>query len=303
VQLRIATCSFPVSAVPAANERWVTRQMSRARQRGAQVAHFPECALSGYVGADFDSLDGYDWDALRASTQRVLEHAAELGMWIVLGSTHPLTAPHKPHNCAYVIDSGGQLAGRYDKRFCAGADGSSGELAHYTPGDHFTMFDVGGVRCGVLICHDYRYPELYRGYQRLGVQVVFHSFYAGRVTAQDLRAALRELGQPEDADGRASLPGVTMPTAMITAASTNHVWISASNTSARESCWPSFVVRPDGLPAGRLRLNTAGVLLTTIDTESELYDSTAAWRGRAMDGVLHSGQTVTDPRSADVTTL
>lgn len=303
MQLRIATCGFPVSAEPASNERWVKRQMGQARDRGAQIAHFPECALSGYVGADFESLEGYDWDALRACTERVLEHAAELGICTVLGSTHPLTAPHRPHNCAYVIDANGRLAGRYDKRFCAGADGSSGELAHYTPGNHFTEFEVGGVRCGVLICHDYRYPELYRGYAGLGVQVVFHSFYAGRVTREELRAGLRELGQPQDADGRSTIPGVTMPAALIAAASSSNLWISASNTSARESCWPSFVVRPDGLSAGRLRLNTPGVLITTVDTEGGFYDSTAAWRARAIDGVLHSGQTVADPRSSDVTAL
>jgi hypothetical protein len=37
--------------------------------------------------------------------------------------------------------------------------------------------------------------------------------------------------------------------------------------------------------------------------EQDLYDSTAAWRGRAMAGVLHSGTLVSDPRSEDRTSL
>jgi hypothetical protein len=46
------------------------------------------------------------------------------------------------------------------------------------------------------------------------------------------------------------------------------------------------------------------VLITTVDTEAPLYDSTAAWRHRGMAGVLHSGAAVTgDPRSDDRTTL
>jgi hypothetical protein len=45
------------------------------------------------------------------------------------------------------------------------------------------------------------------------------------------------------------------------------------------------------------------VLLTLVDTSLELYDSTAAWRDRAMAGVLHSGTLVTDPRSADRTAI
>jgi hypothetical protein len=38
-----------------------------------------------------------------------------------------------------------------------------------------------------------------------------------------------------------------------------------------------------------------------VDTDRELYDSTAAWRSRAMAGVFHSGALVSDPRSRDRT--
>jgi hypothetical protein len=40
-------------------------------------------------------------------------------------------------------------------------------------------------------------------------------------------------------------------------------------------------------------------LISTVDTDLEVYDSTAAWRDRAMVGVLHSGTVVDDPRSTD----
>ena len=36
-----------------------------------------------------------------------------------------------------------------------------------------------------------------------------------------------------------------------------------------------------------------------ILTEQDLYDSTAAWRDRAMTGTLHSGTVISDPRSDD----
>jgi predicted amidohydrolase len=38
---------------------------------------------------------------------------------------------------------------------------------------------VKGVRCGALICHDFRYDELYREYLRRGVQLILHSFHNG----------------------------------------------------------------------------------------------------------------------------
>jgi hypothetical protein len=50
---------------------------------------------------------------------------------------------------------------------------------------------------------------------------------------------------------------------------------------------------------GRLRRNTAGVLVSEVDKDEEIYDSTAACRGRAMDGVLPSGTQVRDERSSE----
>ena len=35
------------------------------------------------------------------------------------------------------------------------------------------------MRCGVLICHDFRYDELYREYLLRGVQLMLHSYHNG----------------------------------------------------------------------------------------------------------------------------
>jgi deaminated glutathione amidase len=81
------------------------------------------------------------------------------------------------------------------------------------------------------------------------------------------------------------------------------MWISCPNSSARESLWPSFFVRPDGVVTGRLRRHTAGVLVSEVDTDEQIYDSTVDWRDRAMDGVLHSGTLARDGRSDERTRL
>ena len=48
-----------------------------------------------------------------------------------------------------------------------------------------TVFDVDGFRCGVLICYDYRFPELYRELKQAGVQVLFQSFHNARSSVVD----------------------------------------------------------------------------------------------------------------------
>ncbi len=301
MKLTVATCQFPISSNIRSNLRYVLRQIRAAKDRGAHVAHFPEACLSGYAGTDFASFEGFDWSLLEECTRRVLDLARELRIWIVLGSAHRLTAPYKPHNSLYVVDDCGEILDRYDKMFCAGdRSEETGDLAHYSPGDHFSVFTIKDVRCGALICHDYRYPELYREYKRRGVQLMFHSYHAGNIPPEHFRAMREAVGDGNQRlNPGATIPGITMPATMVAEAANNHVWISCPNSSARESCWPSFFVRPDGVVTGRLRRHTAGVLVSEVDTDEEIYDSTVAWRDRTMNGILHSGTLVRDKRSEE----
>ena len=193
--LRVATCQFQVTADIGANLRHLTRQMRQAAGGGARVAHFCEGALSGYAGTDFDSFDDFDWDRLADATAQVADEARHLRLWVVLGSAHRLTGPHRPHNSLYVIDDTGRLVERYDKRFCSGgSERTAGDLHHYSPGDHFSVWDIDGICCGALICHDYRYPELYRAYKSLGVELVFHSTHAAHASPERIAAIGAAIG-------------------------------------------------------------------------------------------------------------
>jgi deaminated glutathione amidase len=295
--LKVATCQFAVSGCVEDNLARLKVQMRRARDGGARVAHFPEGALSGYAGVDLESSLAFDWGRLQVALEELAELAGTLRLWVVVGSAHRLSGPHKPHNSLYIIDERGRLVERYDKRFLGGSD-----MAHYSAGNHFSTWDVDGVLCGALICYDYRFPELYREYKRLGVDLMFHSFHAANAAPDRISAIGAAIGRDLASLNAApthTYPGITMPAAMTTAAACNHMWISCPNSSARESCWPSFFVRADGITTGRLRRNVPGVLVSSVDTGEELYDSTRLWRERAMAGVLHSGTVVVDPRSED----
>lgn len=299
MKMTIATCQFPIDRDIRRNLAYVLRQMQQARERGAHVAHFSEMCLSGYAGVEIKSTDALDWDLLEDATGQIRAAARRLALWVVLGSTHRLTGRHKPHNSLYIIDHAGSIADRYDKMFCTGSRrGTDGDLKHYTPGDHFAVFSIRGMRCGALICHDFRYDELYREYRRRGVQVMFHSYHNGRMSGRMWQTAtapfdarLRLLNHAE------TTHGIIVPPTMQTYAANNYQWISANNTSGRESAWPSFVVRPDGVITGRLTRNSPGILVTTIDPRKTYYDASEHWRDRALRGLYHSGRLVRDPRS------
>ena len=284
MKLKVATCQFPVEADSKKNLAYVLRQMKAAKNRGAHVAHFSEVCLSGYAGVDMESMQGFDWDLLQHAHRQVAERARELKMWVVVGSAHRLSGRHKPHNSLYIIDDGGRLVERYDKMFCVGdRSGKTSDLAHYSPGSHFSVFEIKGVRCGAQICHDFRYDELYREYKKRGVEFMFHSYHNARMSAAKLR--------------RYNIWGIIVPPTMQAYAANNYMWISSNNSSTPASAWPSFFVRPDGIITGKLTNNRAGMLMSTVDTRAKFYDASESWRDRAIRGIYHSGKLVQDPRS------
>ncbi len=68
----LASCQFPVSDNISQNAGWIIMQMIEAADSGAMLTHFPECALSGYPGVDMESLEGFDWPALRFWTDSIM---------------------------------------------------------------------------------------------------------------------------------------------------------------------------------------------------------------------------------------
>ena len=275
-RLKLATCQFPISADISENARWIRRQIREAAQKGAHLVHFPETALSGYASADHKSLDRLDWQLLRREMQSIMALAKQNRVWVVLGSTHRLSKGHMPHNSLYLIDDQGQVVDRYDKRFC-----TEGDLRHYSPGDHLVVFELNGVKCGQLICHDYRYPELYREYARRGVRLLLHSFYNSSKSDKAVRRKLTA----EYAQVYSSM---------------NNMFVSYTNTSRRWS-WPACFTTPDGQIAATLPQNQPGVMLNEVDVHHKYYDASRRFRPDAIRGKLNSGQTVDDPRSKDRT--
>ncbi len=271
-RLKVASCQFPVSSDIHENARWIEQQVIEAKRKGADIVHFPECALSGYPGVDMESMENFSWETLYTCTDSILDLARKLKIWIVLGSIHRLSEGHKPHNSLYLINPEGRITDRYDKRFC-----TEGDLAFFSPGAHFVTFEINGVHCGMLICYDVRFPELYREYRKLNTDLLFQSFHNAR-------------------QKKGSIHPVIMPRSAQVRAATNYFYMSLANSSAPES-WPCYFILPDGLILNKLELNKPGILISDVVVSDRYYDASKPFRDKAMEGQLHSGETVRDVRS------
>jgi predicted amidohydrolase len=133
---------------------------------------------------------------------------------------------------------------------------------------------------------------------------IINSYHAAHIPPTRFQAMQDTVGRRlHPLNPGSTLPGITMPATMIAAAANNHMWISCPNSCARESCFPSFFVRPDGVITGRLRRHTAGILVSEVNPDAHFYESAVAWRDRAMRGTLHSGRLVRDLRSDERTQI
>jgi deaminated glutathione amidase len=279
-KLKIATCQFAVSSSITQNSQSICKYIRKAGMAGADIVHFSECALSGYVGTDFPNFENYDWDLLKAETLRIMELAAEQKIWVALGSTHKLTSPNKPHNSLYLINPKGEITDRYDKRFC-----TPGDLKRMTPGNHFVNFEINSVKCSLLICFDLRFPELYRELYEEGVSCILQSFYNAKQTGPSVHTHI-------------------MRQTMQCHAACNHFWVSMANSSSYYSPYPSSFIQPDGKITAHLQANKPGLMINTVDLKKKFYDPMKDFRRLVLKGKLtNSIKNINDPRSKNRTSL
>jgi len=264
--LRIASAQFPVCIDLEANTRAICAQIEEAAAQGARIIAFPETALCGYTPWERPDLSGFDWDALERATERVCAVARQQGIWVLLGSLTPTSDPQRPLNSVRLLGPDGQAHGRYDKRLLTRSEG-----AHFTPGVAPFVFAIDGTSCGVAICHEWRYPEVYREYASLGVEVVFHCWYDGGYDAEAWAREGRDLAEVIPMTARAH-------------AVCNHMWVVGSNTSRARSSFAAFVARPDGGLHAVATSEQTEVLVADLTPREQVPDPSGHHRPRLVAG-------------------
>jgi predicted amidohydrolase len=149
---------------PAENLGRAEAFVQAAAAAGARVVVFPELFTTGFTMAPealAEPLPGPTTEALAALAKR---HGL-----FVIGTAIEAHAPH-PRNAAFALSPSGELLAIYRKLhpFSYGE-----EHAHYCGGEDCPTFEVDGVRCGLQICYDLRFPEPFRSLSAKGVEVVF----------------------------------------------------------------------------------------------------------------------------------
>jgi nitrilase len=142
------------------------RLIAEAVREGAALVALPEYFC--IMGRDErDKLGVAEVDGAGPIQSALAAAAREHGVWVV-GGTLPMRiagdADHVHNSCCVWAPDGARVA-RYDKthlfRFEHG-DERLDESRVLRPGSTPVAFDAGGVRVGLSVCYDLRFPELYR---------------------------------------------------------------------------------------------------------------------------------------------
>ena len=196
--LRVASVQMAISDSINKNLRRMQRGMAEAKAAGARLVLFPETALSGFDKATVEELD---WDELREAELDIAAAAESHDIYVLFGSV-TRTDEARPFNSAVLVGPDGKEITRYHKMV---------PERHFTPGDHLALFEIDGIPCTVIICHDERFPELVRIPVLNGALVCFYISY--------------EVNSPEAA--RRKKEGYRAQ--LIARAAENGIWVVQSN--------------------------------------------------------------------------
>lgn len=109
-------------------------------------------------------------------TKRLMALAARRRAWVLAGSVIECCRG-KIYNTSVLINRQGRIAARYRKIHLFEANLDNGRIVResdiYAAGAKPVMAEIEGWSCGLAICYDLRFPELFRHYSRHGAALFF----------------------------------------------------------------------------------------------------------------------------------
>lgn len=218
-RLTVGAFQFSASGDAARNLAALERGMRRASKNGVRLLATQECALCGYPPIEVESADAIDWEGQANALAEVRCLARELDVFVVVGMAS-LTRDGVKNTARLVTPEGG-LRKPYYKRALYGWDSDNFRSGVDGDGVH----RVDGIRVGLRICYEVRFPEYFRELFRRRVELAV-------VLSADV--------------GESSEKYEVMKAHLVTRASENAMYVLAANSCSGFQLSPTCLIDPDG---------------------------------------------------------
>jgi NAD+ synthase (glutamine-hydrolysing) len=149
LRVALAQINAVVGDLPG-NEEKILRDLERAREAGADLVLFGECAVTGYPAEDLLLREHFLRDA-RAVVDRVAARVE--GLVAIVG--FPERAQDVYNSAAVLAD--GEVAGIYRKNHLPNY-GVFDEVRYFQGGTEPALIDIGGTLVGLTVCEDIWQP-------------------------------------------------------------------------------------------------------------------------------------------------
>jgi predicted amidohydrolase len=174
-EVRVALLQLRTPASQAAAFAQVEPLARRAAADGARFIATPEATniLERDRTKLFAALKTAETDPC---VQGLIALAAELKVWILIGSALVKREDGGAANRSMLIDPAGKVTATYDKIHMFDVDLPTGERAReseaYTPGAEAVVAETPFGTLGLSICYDIRFPYLYRALAKAGAAIL-----------------------------------------------------------------------------------------------------------------------------------
>jgi predicted amidohydrolase len=246
MKIAVAAAPYPTSLQDGLH--WVEKLIKDAAAKSADIICFPESYLPGYPSDEFH-IGKYSQAQLQVAFEHVCSLAAQNNIALIIpmdwysGDTFL--------NVAHVISRSGKPLGYQTKNQL-----DPSEDTIWKPGNHYQIFEINGVKIGVVICHEgFRYPESVRWMARQGAQVVFHPNYTG---SRKPGIELKEWGSKENP---------YYEKAQMMRAMENTIYVASSNYAVPYPESASAIIDPEGNCLASQTNREPGIAVAEINLE------------------------------------
>ncbi|MES2266547.1 MAG: carbon-nitrogen hydrolase family protein [Bacteroidota bacterium] len=244
MKIALASPTFPKSIADGLAK---TEHMAKeAANKGAIITCFPETFIPGYPLADV-TLSKASPKELQDALDKLCQIAAENNIAIIM----PMDwyEGDKFLNIAHVISAEGKVMGYQSKNQLDPSEDSI-----WQPGTDRSIFEVGGLKFGITICHEgFRYPESVRWAAREGASIVFHPHLSGSNLSGVQLTDWGNINSPY------------YEKAMMMRALENTIYFASVGYTMQYQEAATSLIAPDGKCIAYQQYGVEGVIVTEID--------------------------------------
>lgn len=168
--MKIGAYQFTVGGNIEENMEKIKKAIILAADKSIKFIIFSECALTGYPPLNIESAKDIDFTEVNKCFNEIQKLSIQYNIFILIGSI--IYEEGKYYNSAAFFSPDGKEVQAYHKRALWGWDKDN-----FAIGNKIGIFKINGLKIGVRICFEVRFPEYFRELYKSNTDINIVIFY------------------------------------------------------------------------------------------------------------------------------